>query len=112
MPETASSYAIYQVFGIFRFSSFVRFRWFKKCCRAIFALLMKSDLKRMYLTTQTHFLYQLFDLVTLNEMDLTQCHKGLGKVLRSIPDTIHVIRRLYFNMIGLLCPAKRAMTDI
>ena len=52
----------------------------------------------MYRTTQTQNLeFNLFDLVTLDDLDLTQCHKRLRRVLRRIPDTIHVVPSALFQ---------------
>ena len=46
----------------------------------------------MYHTAQTqNFKFNHFNLVTLDGLDLTKGHKILRWVLRSIPDTIHVV---------------------
>ena len=46
----------------------------------------------MYQATVTqNFKFDLFDLVTSDDLGLTQGHNGLRMVLRSIPDTIHVV---------------------
>ena len=56
------------------------------------AFLTKIRSKNMHHTTQSqNFKFGPFDFVTLDDLDLTQGHKRLRKVLRSIPDTIHVV---------------------
>ena len=59
----------------------------------------------MYHTSQTqNFKFHLFGLVTLDDLDLTQGHKGLKSVLRRIPDTIDVVPSdlFQFDMAALL----------
>ena len=57
-----------------------------------FAFLTKILPINMYHTTQTQNLkIDLFDLATLDDLDLTQGHNRLRRVFRSIPDTLHVI---------------------
>ena len=53
----------------------------------------------MYHTTQTHNLKTsyLFELVTLDDLDLTQGHKMLRTVLRNIPDVIHLVPSALFH---------------
>ena len=52
----------------------------------------------MYYTTQTqNSKFDLFDLVTLDDLDLSQGHKRLRRVLRSIPDMIHVVSLALFQ---------------
>ena len=76
--------------------SFCRFEW---AIRSLFTLFFILNFK-----------FELFDLVTLDELDLTQDHKRFRRAqvskTRCIP-----FHRLYFSLIRLLCPAKPAMTD-
>ena len=55
--------------------------------------------------------FTFFNLVTLDDLQSTQGQKTLRRVLRGIPDTIHVIPRLSFILIRLLYPAKPARTE-
>ena len=49
-------------------------------------------------TTQIqNFKFDLFNLVTLDNLDLTQGHKRLRRVLRSVPDTIHAVLFALFH---------------
>ena len=67
----------------------------------------------MYNTTQTqNSKFDLFELVTLDYIELTKGQKGLGKYLEISQTRAISFHRLYFNLIRLLCPAKQAMTDI
>ena len=59
------------------FPIFIWFGQFKKCSRAIFAFLTKILPRNMYHTTQPKYpKLDLFDLVTLDDLDLTQVTKG------------------------------------
>ena len=52
----------------------------------------------MYHTNQTKTLnLTFFDLMTLDDLDLKQSHKMLRKVLRSIPETVHVVPSALFQ---------------
>ena len=66
----------------------------------------------MHHTTQAEKTkFTFFNLVTLDDLQLTQGQKTLRGVLRGIPHTIHVIPRPSFNLIRLLYPAKPARTE-
>ena len=41
--------------------------------------------------------FTFFDLVTLDDIELTQGHKRLRRVLESVPDTIHVVPSALFQ---------------
>ena len=61
----------------------------------------------MYHTTQTHhFKFDFFDLLTLDDLHLTQGHKRLRMLLRSIPDTIHVVPLALFQFDTAALPGK------
>ena len=49
-----------------------------------------------HITLSQNFKIDLFDLVTLDVNDLIQGHKIFRRVLRSIPDTIHVVPSALF----------------
>ena len=51
----------------------------------------------MYHTVQTQIFEFGFYLVTLDDLDLTQGHKRLRRVLKSNPDTIHVVLSALFH---------------
>ena len=53
--------------------------------------------KNMHHTTETNFLSKLFDFMILDDLDLTQGHQGLRRVLRSIPGTIHAVPSALFR---------------
>ena len=74
--------------AFFQLSNFVRFVPFKKCYRVFFcALDKKTGLKKMYHTTQTrNFKFDLFYLVTSNDVDLIRGHKRFRPVPKSMPD--------------------------
>ena len=83
---------------IFLFSYPVRVGQFKNVLGYFFALLTKISSKIIYHATKTYnFEFDLFDLVTLDDLDFTQGHKSLRKMLRSIPDTIHVVKSALFQ---------------
>ena len=66
----------------------------------------------MCLITQTQNVkFDLFDLVTLDILDLTQSHKRPRRVLRSISDRIHIVSSALFHSLRLPCPAIPAMTE-
>ena len=61
----------------------------------------------MYHTTQTQNLeFDLFDLLTLDDLDLTQDHKRIRMVLSSIPDTIHVVSSALYQFDTAALPGK------
>ena len=61
----------------------------------------------MYRVAQTKSLvWHVFHLVTLNDLDHEYGHQRLGMILRSIPDTIHVVVLTYFCLI-LRCSARQ-----
>ena len=112
MPKKATSCTIYENFGIFSLCRLPDFGRSESVFGVIFAVLTKIWHKNMYHTTQTQNLkFELFDLVTLDDLDLIYGHKRLGGYLE-IPQTRSMsFHRLYFNLIRLLFLAKRAMTD-
>ena len=67
----------------------------------------------MHRTTQTQNLKleHFFEILTFDNLHLVKAHKRLSGVPRDIPDTIHVVPRLYFNLIPLLCTANPARTE-
>ena len=70
----------------------------------------KSDLKTCITSPKPKiFNLIIFDLMTLDDLDLTQGHKRLRGPW-SIPHMIHVVQSAYFNLLRPLCPAKQAMT--
>ena len=64
-----------------------------------------------HITQTQNVEFDLFDLVTLDILDLTQSHKRPRRVLRSIPDTIHIVPSALFQFLRLPCPAIPAMTE-
>ena len=61
----------------------------------------------MHHTTQTqHFKFDPFDLVILDDLDLTQGHKGLRRVLGSIPETIHVVPSALYQFNTAVLPGE------
>ena len=101
--------------AFFLFSIFVRLSRSKKCSRVILAFLTKIRTKNMDSTTQTQNLKLTF--MTLWHWMTFIWHKvtkdlRVRWVLIGIPDTIHVVARLYyFNLIRLLCLEKLAKTE-
>ena len=52
----------------------------------------------MHHATQTqNFKFELCDLVTLDDLDLSQDHKRLRRVLRSIQDAMHIVPSASFQ---------------
>ena len=92
MPKEASFYDIYDDFGHFLIFNFCSNSAVKKCSRVIFTFLTKIWLKTCITPPKLKILnLTFFDLVTSDDLDLTQCHKRHKRVLKSIPDTIHVV---------------------
>ena len=61
----------------------------------------------MYHTNQAqNFKLDPFDLVTLDDHHLTQGRKMLRRVLRSIPDTIHVVPSALFQFDTAALPGE------
>ena len=61
----------------------------------------------MYHTTQTqNFKFDIADLVTLYDLDLTQGYKRLRRVHRSIPDTIHIVLLAIFKFDTAALPGE------
>ena len=54
-----------------------------------FAFLRKSDLKNMYRSSKSRFLFYLFHLVTWDDLDLYYGHKAQEMILTDVSDTIH-----------------------
>ena len=68
--------------------------------------------KNMYHTTQTQRLYfDLFDLVTSDDLDLAWGHQMLRRILWSIHDTIDVILSALFQLDTSTLPTKPVMTE-
>ena len=66
----------------------------------------------MCLITQTQNVkFDLFDLVTLDTLDLTQSHKRPRMVLRSIPDTILIVPSALFQFFTAAGPGDSTMTE-
>ena len=61
----------------------------------------------MYHTAQTqNFIFDLFDLVTLDDLNLTQGHEMPRRVLRSIPDTMYAILSALFHFHTAALPGE------
>ena len=67
----------------------------------------------MHHTTQNqNFKFDFFDLVTLDDPDLTQGHKTHRRVLIELSQTRSMsFPRLHFSLLQLLSPVKPAMTE-
>ena len=66
----------------------------------------------MYIPPKLKILHlAVYDLVTLDDLELTQGHKRLRRVLRSIPATIHVVPSALFqsDMAALLGAASNGV---
>ena len=50
--------------------------------------------------------WPFLELMTLNDLDLEYAHRKLRMILRSVPDTIHVVVLTYFHFIRLWCATK------
>ena len=80
------------------FQFFPHLRSSKSILGSSFVFLTKIWPKNMYHTSQIqNFKIDLFDLVTLDDLDLAQGHKKLRRALRSIQDTIHVVPSALFR---------------
>ena len=88
-------------------SIFLRFGPFKTSFRIIFGFFTENSPKKLsdYPDPKNLTAWPL-DHLTLDGFDLTRDQQRLKKVLRSIPDMIHVISRFFFNLKWLLCPGK------
>ena len=42
----------------------------------------------------------------MNDLDLEYAHRELRIIIRSVPDTIHVVVLTYFNLVQLQCATK------
>ena len=75
---------------IFRSLFFDQFWRFKKCFRAIFAFLAKIWPKNIYCSSKSRiFLFDLFHLMTWDDLDLYYGHKAQEMILSDVSDTIH-----------------------
>ena len=65
--------------------------------------------KNMHHTTQTqNFKFELFDIVALDGLDLTQGHKMLRRVLRIILGTMHVAQLALFQFGTAALPGEES----
>ena len=79
----------------------------KSFLRSFFAFSTKIYPKNMYHTTKTqNFKFDLFDPVTLDDPDLTQSHKMLRMIRRSIPEKIHVVPSALFQYDTVALPSE------
>ena len=91
-------YAIYDDFGNFPIFKFCPIWAGQKIFKSHFAFWTKIWPKNIYQTTQTqYFQFDLYDLVTLDDPDLTKGHKSRKRVLRIVPDTIDVLPSALFQ---------------
>ena len=85
---------------------------YRKRSRVIFAVLTKNWPKNIIIPPQTqNYKSDPFDLVALDDHDLTQCKQRLRKVFRSIPDTIHAISAALFQSDMVALPVNPGVTD-
>ena len=72
----------------------------------------KSYLKTSITTPKLKILkIELFDPVTLDDLDLTKGRKRLRMVRRSIPETIHVVPPALFQFATAALPGESSKTD-
>ena len=75
-----------------RFLNFVPYGPFKKCSGVIFRVLdEKLTIKHALHPIPKNMKLDLVDLVSLDDLDMTQGHRMLRTVLRGTPDTIHAV---------------------
>ena len=111
MPNKATSYAIYEDFSIFPDFQFLSYLGRSKFVLvSLFAFLAKIWPKNMYRTIQSqNFKFDVFEILTFDNLHLAKGHKRLWEVLRGIPNTIHVFPRLISIWYG--CFAGEANMD-
>ena len=91
MSKTGTFHVISGLTVIFRILFFDRFWRFKKCFRVIFRVLCKIWPKNMYRSSKSRKkLFDLFHLVTWDDLDLYYDHKAQEMILTDVSDTIHV----------------------
>ena len=108
-PKRPLFCAIYEDFDIFPIFNFCSIWAVKKCSGAIFVYLTKSWPKDTYHSSILKILnLTFFDPVALDDLELSQGHKRLRRVLRSILDTIHAVPSscIVLYCIVLYCTVK------
>ena len=99
MPKTAAFYAIYEDFGTFTIAIFCPIWAVQKVFYGHFLRFWrKSDPKTCITPTKVKILkLPFFDIVTLDGHELSQGHKRLRRVLKSILDTVHAVPSALFQ---------------
>ena len=93
------------------FSIFIQFDPFKKCSWVMFSHFWQKSDPKTYCNIQTQNFKTFSKILTIDNFHVAKGHKRLRGVLRGIPDPIHIVPQLYFNLIRLLCAASRARTE-
>ena len=107
MPKTATFYAIYEEFDIFPILNFCPIWAVKKCSRVIFCVLDEYlTQKHASLPHTQNFKLYVFNSVTLDDLELSQGHKRLRRVLRSVLDTIHAVPSAFFQFDTIALPGE------
>ena len=78
-------------FGCFSSSTFQYMGLSKTALGYFFAFFTKTDIKHELHAQNQNLHFDIFDLVTSDDLDLTRGHQRLRRVLRSIPNTIHAV---------------------
>ena len=97
-------FTLFPAISVFsRFSKFVRFGTFKSVLWSFFAFLTKHWTQKHVLRrpNPNFSVWPLLDFVTLNDLDLEYANRKPRMILRSVPDTIHVVALTYFHFIRL-----------
>ena len=99
-----SFFTLFPAISVFsQFSKLVRFGPFKKCSGVTFRV-VDEQLTQEHLSRLPNPLFSVWpflDLVTLNDLDHEYANRKLRMILRSIPDTIHVVVLTYLFFIRL-----------
>ena len=86
-------------FGIFRLSNSTRFVSIKNFLGSFLRIRRKCNLKTCFTPPKPKISnLTSFNLLTLDDIDLTQGHKRLRRVLKSIPDTIKAFSSTLFQL--------------
>ena len=110
MPKKAT-YAIWRLSHFLDFQFSFNLIHSKSVLGSCFHIFDKNLTQKCIATSKLKILRHFPKILTIDNFHVAKGHKRLRGVLRGIPDPIHIVPQLYFNLIRLLCAASRTRTE-